>query len=144
MTDKATVMITVPFDGVITELRCKEGDVVPVESVIAVIETAGGGAHRLLLTEAPVPREPRGQRPAAPPTAVIAARRIPAAAAVAVARQPHPRPSRFEQASARQGARGPRDAPPRARDGRRPPPGHPAPDRAAASPTMTSHSSSPP
>jgi pyruvate dehydrogenase E2 component (dihydrolipoamide acetyltransferase) len=46
MTDKATVMITVPHDGVIKELRVKEGDVVPVESVIAVIDvgaTAGGG-----------------------------------------------------------------------------------------------------
>ncbi len=38
MTDKATVMITVPYDGVIKELTCKEGDVVPVESVIARIE----------------------------------------------------------------------------------------------------------
>ena len=35
MTDKATVTITVPFTGVISELRCKEGDVVPVGSVIA-------------------------------------------------------------------------------------------------------------
>ena len=37
MTDKATVMITVPFDGVIEELLCKDGDIVPVESVIARI-----------------------------------------------------------------------------------------------------------
>ena len=45
MTDKATVTITVPFTGVISELRCKEGDVVPVGSVIAVIEAgAAGGA----------------------------------------------------------------------------------------------------
>ncbi|MBZ0151551.1 MAG: 2-oxo acid dehydrogenase subunit E2, partial [Planctomycetes bacterium] len=29
MTDKATVTITVPFTGVIAELRCKEGDVLP-------------------------------------------------------------------------------------------------------------------
>src|SRR5688572_12579815 len=46
MTDKATVMITVPYSGVIEELRAKEGQVVPVESVIAVIDvgaTAGGG-----------------------------------------------------------------------------------------------------
>jgi pyruvate dehydrogenase E2 component (dihydrolipoamide acetyltransferase) len=41
MTDKATVMITVPYDGVIKELRAKAGDVVPVESVIAVIDTGG-------------------------------------------------------------------------------------------------------
>ncbi len=47
MTDKATVMITVPYDGVIKELRYKAGDVVPVETVIAVIDvgaTAGGKA----------------------------------------------------------------------------------------------------
>jgi pyruvate dehydrogenase E2 component (dihydrolipoamide acetyltransferase) len=43
MTDKATVMITVPFDGVIKELKYKDGDVVPVEEVIAVIDTAGAG-----------------------------------------------------------------------------------------------------
>lgn len=44
MTDKATVMITVPYNGVVKELRCKEGDVVPVESVIAVFETGAGAA----------------------------------------------------------------------------------------------------
>lgn len=44
MTDKATVMITAPFDGVVKELRCKEGDVVPVESVIAVFEVGAVGA----------------------------------------------------------------------------------------------------
>ena len=44
MTDKATVMITVPWDGVIAELRAAEGDVVPVESVIAVIDTAAAGS----------------------------------------------------------------------------------------------------
>lgn len=49
MTDKATVLITVPWDGVIAELRAAEGDVVPVESVIAVIDTAAASA------EAPTP-----------------------------------------------------------------------------------------
>ena len=46
MTDKATVTITVPFTGVIAELRYKEGDVVPVGAVIAVIAAgaAGGSA----------------------------------------------------------------------------------------------------
>ncbi|HHI79038.1 MAG TPA: 2-oxo acid dehydrogenase subunit E2 [Planctomycetes bacterium] len=42
MTDKATVTITVPYDGVIKEIRAKEGDVVPVHDVIAVIDTDGG------------------------------------------------------------------------------------------------------
>ena len=47
MTDKATVTITVPHDCVIRELRVKEGQVVPVESVIAVLDigaTAGAPA----------------------------------------------------------------------------------------------------
>ncbi|MCK5942159.1 MAG: 2-oxo acid dehydrogenase subunit E2, partial [Planctomycetes bacterium] len=50
MTDKATVTITVPFTGKIAELKCAEGDVVPVGSVIAVIDAgatdgdAGGAA----------------------------------------------------------------------------------------------------
>ena len=43
MTDKATVMITAPYDGVVKELRAKEGDIVPVESVIAVFDTSAGG-----------------------------------------------------------------------------------------------------
>lgn len=38
MTDKATVTITVPFTGKIAELKCAEGDVVPVGNVIAVID----------------------------------------------------------------------------------------------------------
>jgi len=42
MTDKATVTITVPHDGVIKELLYSEGSVVPVHDVIAVIEVAGG------------------------------------------------------------------------------------------------------
>ena len=44
MTDKATVMITAPLDGKVVELRAKEGQVVPVESVIAVLEPAAGAA----------------------------------------------------------------------------------------------------
>ncbi|MEQ1633613.1 MAG: dihydrolipoamide acetyltransferase family protein, partial [Planctomycetota bacterium] len=72
MTDKATVTITVPFTGVITELRCKEGDVVPVGSVIAVIDAgASGGAAAAAPAEtqkaaaAPTPA-PAAQKPAAP------------------------------------------------------------------------------
>lgn len=42
MTDKATVEIPAPAAGRITELRAKEGDTVPVGSVIFVLDTAGG------------------------------------------------------------------------------------------------------
>ncbi|MFN9758162.1 MAG: biotin/lipoyl-containing protein, partial [Planctomycetota bacterium] len=78
MTDKATVTITVPFTGVIKELRCKEGDVVPVGSVIAVIDAgAAGGA-------APAAAAPA---PAAAPTP------IPTPAPKAAAPTPPPAPA---------------------------------------------------
>jgi pyruvate dehydrogenase E2 component (dihydrolipoamide acetyltransferase) len=44
MTDKATVEITAPATGKVVALRFKGGTTVPVGAVIAVIETAGGGA----------------------------------------------------------------------------------------------------
>ena len=81
MTDKATVTITVPFTGTIAELRCKEGEVVPVGSVIAVIDAgAVGGA-------APAAAAPA--KPATPPPAPAAA---PKAAAPAPTVAPAPKP----------------------------------------------------
>ncbi|QDU69590.1 2-oxo acid dehydrogenase subunit E2 [Engelhardtia mirabilis] len=44
MTDKATVEVPSPAAGTIGELRANEGDVVPVGSVIFVLQTAGGGS----------------------------------------------------------------------------------------------------
>ncbi|MHC5062840.1 MAG: dihydrolipoamide acetyltransferase family protein [Planctomycetota bacterium] len=82
MTDKATVMITVPFDGVIKELACNEGDVVPVESVIARIEVGA-------TADSPAPAA------AAPAAAVSTAATTPAPAAPASA----PAPAAFVQAS---------------------------------------------
>jgi len=75
MTDKATVLITVPFAGVIAELRCKEGDVVPVGSVIAVVDAGAGGGAAAAAT-------PKAAAPAAPPAAAPAAAPAPARAAV--------------------------------------------------------------
>ena len=54
MTDKATVTITVPYTGKIAELRCAEGDVVPVGSVIAVIDAGAAGG------DAPAAAAPAG------------------------------------------------------------------------------------
>src|SRR5262245_5386976 len=62
MTDKATVTITVPFTGVIAELRCKEGDVVPVGAVIAVIDAGAAGGT----AAAPAAPAPAASKPAAP------------------------------------------------------------------------------
>lgn len=110
MTDKATVTITVPHAGVIKELRCKEGDVVPVGSVIAVIDAgASGGAAAAPAAAAPAakpaapapapapaakaPTPAPAARPAAPPPpaaapAAAAAKAAPAPAAAAVAQRP--------------------------------------------------------
>jgi pyruvate dehydrogenase E2 component (dihydrolipoamide acetyltransferase) len=41
MTDKATVEVPSPFAGTVKELKYKEGDVVPIESVMLVLDTDG-------------------------------------------------------------------------------------------------------
>src|SRR5436190_17277195 len=68
MTDKATVTITVPFTGTIAELRCKEGDVVPVGSVIAVIDAnaASGAAAGAAPAAAPAASAPAASKATAP------------------------------------------------------------------------------
>ena len=77
MTDKATVMITAPFDGVVKELKAAEGDVVPVESVIAVFDTDGAGAAAPAKEEkkeaAPAKDEPAKEEPAEEKAAPAAA-----------------------------------------------------------------------
>ncbi|HZN37852.1 MAG TPA: dihydrolipoamide acetyltransferase family protein [Planctomycetota bacterium] len=84
MTDKATVTITVPFTGVIAELRCKEGDVVPVGAVIAVID-AGAAGGTAATPAAPVASKPA--TPAAPPPG------RPAAPTIVPAAPPRPVPA---------------------------------------------------
>jgi len=66
MTDKATVMITSPFDAVVKELKFKEGDVVPVEAVIAVFEVGGEAGGSDGKSEAPPAKkaEPAAKAPA--------------------------------------------------------------------------------
>jgi pyruvate dehydrogenase E2 component (dihydrolipoamide acetyltransferase) len=41
MTDKATVEVPSPFAGTVKELKYKEGDVVPIESVLLVLDSDG-------------------------------------------------------------------------------------------------------
>ena len=89
MTDKATVTITVPFTGSIAELKCAEGDVVPVGSVIAVIDAGAAGS------DAPAAAAPAPAAEAAP-VAVAAA---PAAAAPAAAAPAAVAPAAFVQSS---------------------------------------------
>jgi pyruvate dehydrogenase E2 component (dihydrolipoamide acetyltransferase) len=44
MTDKATVEVPSPFAGTVKELKYKEGDVVPIESVLLVLDSDGAKA----------------------------------------------------------------------------------------------------
>ncbi len=83
MTDKATVTITIPWDGVIKEIRHAAGAIVPVESVIAVIAT---GASATAAPAAPIAAAPAAAPTAtpAPAAAPAAARAVPAAAPAAV------------------------------------------------------------
>ncbi len=94
MTDKATVTITVPFTGVIKELRCKEGDVVPVGSVIAVIDAGAAGGEAAApaaapapakATPAPAPAPAPAAKPAVIPAAVPAKAPVPAPVLAAAA-----------------------------------------------------------
>jgi pyruvate dehydrogenase E2 component (dihydrolipoamide acetyltransferase) len=85
MTDKATVTITVPYTGAIAELRCAEGDVVPVGSVIAVIDAgkAGSDAAPAAAPAAPAAAPAAAATPIPTPvaTATAAATSAPAAPA---------------------------------------------------------------
>jgi pyruvate dehydrogenase E2 component (dihydrolipoamide acetyltransferase) len=75
MTDKATVTITVPYAGVIKELRFKEGDVVPVGSVIATIDAGAGGGE----AAAPAAKAEKPAPQAAAPAKQEQAKVVPAA-----------------------------------------------------------------
>jgi pyruvate dehydrogenase E2 component (dihydrolipoamide acetyltransferase) len=44
MTDKATVEVPSPVAGVVKELKAKEGDVVPIETTLLVLEVGGASA----------------------------------------------------------------------------------------------------
>jgi pyruvate dehydrogenase E2 component (dihydrolipoamide acetyltransferase) len=93
MTDKATVEITSPRKGVIAKILAKDGQTVPVGSVMVVIEEAGGasGAQAAPLKAAPAPAKVAPA--AAPPPASAAHARAPAPArapATAAAAPPPP------------------------------------------------------
>jgi pyruvate dehydrogenase E2 component (dihydrolipoamide acetyltransferase) len=74
MTDKATVEVPAPAAGRISELRAKEGDVVPVGSVIFVLETAAGAPAPKAAHHAPAHAAPAAApaKPAAAPAATPA------------------------------------------------------------------------
>ncbi len=80
MTDKATVEIPAPAAGVFKEARAKAGDVVPVGSVIFVLET---GAAAAPASKASAPAAPAAPAPAAKAAPTPAAKAAPAPAAPA-------------------------------------------------------------
>src|SRR5215475_3961292 len=66
MTDKATVEVPSPYAGVVKELKFKEGDVIPIETVIAIVEGDGASAAAKAPTNgshkpAPAPSAPVAQ-----------------------------------------------------------------------------------
>lgn len=70
MTDKATVEVPSPFAGTVKELKYKEGDVVPIESVLLVLDTdgaksAGGATAAPEQVKTPVKKDaPKQEAPA--------------------------------------------------------------------------------
>ncbi len=80
-TDKVDAEIPAPTGGVLAEIKVAEGKTVPVQSVIAVIETEAGAAAA---AEAPKPA-PAAAAPAPAPAVAAPAARSPAPAPPAVA-----------------------------------------------------------
>jgi pyruvate dehydrogenase E2 component (dihydrolipoamide acetyltransferase) len=77
-TDKATMDVPAPFDGVLKELKVKVGDKVSEGDLIALIEAAAGTAPAAAAPSAPAPQ-------AAPVATAPAAKPAPVAAPVAAA-----------------------------------------------------------
>ncbi|MCU0725408.1 MAG: 2-oxo acid dehydrogenase subunit E2 [Planctomycetes bacterium] len=67
LTDKATVELPSPRAGTVRELRAKEGDVVPVGTVIIVIDEAGGAAKPAPEPTKPAPEPAKPAAPKGPP-----------------------------------------------------------------------------
>jgi len=76
MTDKATIELTSPVDGVIKSMACKEGDMLAVGAVLVSLEIEGEGqAEEPELEQKfhsePIPEAPVKLTPASPPAAPV-------------------------------------------------------------------------
>lgn len=67
MTDKATVEVPTPFAGTVKELKAQEGDVIPIETEILVLETSGAAEEAPKKEEEPQKQEAPKQESAASP-----------------------------------------------------------------------------
>lgn len=65
MTDKATVEVPTPVAGTVKELKFKEGDVIPIETVILILEGGAGASAAAPKAEA---AKPVAQAPISKPT----------------------------------------------------------------------------
>lgn len=105
--DKATMEVPSPFDGVVKELRVKLGDTVSEGALVAIIEVAEGAAVPSPEPPAPAPAPPAAApaskpapaalvAPVAPESMVESGAPVPALAPVAEPGQPGIPPMRFE------------------------------------------------
>ena len=72
-TDKVDAEIPSPVAGVVTEIRAKEGETVPVNSVVAIIGAAGSTAVKAAAPASPPPAAPAAPVSVAPQTPVTSA-----------------------------------------------------------------------
>ena len=66
MTDKATIELTSPVDGVIKSIACEEGDMLAVGAVLVTLEIEGEGNSEPEEISAPEPEKPAPQSPSEP------------------------------------------------------------------------------
>ena len=59
MTDKATVEVPSPIAGQVKELKASEGDIIPIETTLLVLDTSGGASGRGEATPAPQTSQPK-------------------------------------------------------------------------------------
>jgi len=62
MTDKATIELTSPVDGVIKSIACEEGDILAVGAVLVELEVEGDGNASLSETQSAPPNPPEAQQ----------------------------------------------------------------------------------
>ncbi len=89
-TDKVDAEIPAPAAGVLAEIKVQEGQTVPVQTLVAVLETEKGA------TAPPAPSKPESPKAAAPPTPAPkpeTPKAAPATAAAAPAARPSGRPA---------------------------------------------------
>jgi pyruvate dehydrogenase E2 component (dihydrolipoamide acetyltransferase) len=81
-TDKVDAEIPAPSAGVLKEIKVTEGQTVPIQTVVAVIDAAGGAAAAASPAAAPAPA-PAAEKPAAPKAAAASPAPAPPAPSLA-------------------------------------------------------------